>query len=216
MRLDPSFQPLLEAFDLEALDSREASVCGIWADGRLAYANAGWDRFAKENGAPDLAEEWPLGRDIFEAIAPALLPFYREAWHQVEVSGHPWTHPYECSSHDEFRLFQMTVYRLPFGLPFPETEVECLGFLCVHSRLRSQPWPTLSPERPAMEAEYRDSEGLITQCAHCRRVERQAGSPGTWDSVATWVEAPPPGTTHGLCDICAAYHYFSRFGLPDA
>ena len=215
MRLDPSFGPLLEAFDLEVLDSREASVCGIWPDGRLAYTSAGWDRFAAENGAPNLAEEWPLGRDIFEAVAPALLPFYRDAWRQVGDSGHPWTHPYECSSPNEFRLFQMIVYRLPFGLPIPESGVEPQGFLCVHSRLRSQLWPASSPGRPAMEAEYRDSGGLITQCAHCRRVERHSGRPGTWDSVAAWVESPPSGTTHGLCDICAAYHYFSRFGLPD-
>jgi hypothetical protein len=53
---------------------------------------------------------------------------------------------------------------------------------------------------------YRGASGLITQCAHCRRVQYPA-KPDRWDWVPAWVHRSPPETTHGLCRVCFAYHY---------
>lgn len=72
-------------------------------------------------------------------------------------------------------------------------------------------------EQPAMrptEELYRDPNGLISHCGHCRRVQR-VRQPSQWDWVPEWVAQPPPRTSHSLCYVCYEYFYhFYRPGLP--
>jgi len=72
MRMDPAIAPQLRAFGLESLESTADVVLATWADGRVAYVNAAWDYFAMQNGAPSLTGDWPMGRNVFDVIAPEL------------------------------------------------------------------------------------------------------------------------------------------------
>jgi hypothetical protein len=53
---------------------------------------------------------------------------------------------------------------------------------------------------------YVQGNGLIIQCAHCRRIQRP-GAPDSWDWVPVWVESCPRNLGHGLCRPCFEYHY---------
>ena len=75
MRVDREFESLLDGFSLDRLEAEQGATFGIFADGRLALTNAAWERFAAENGQPEISREWPLGRNIYDAIPAELQPF---------------------------------------------------------------------------------------------------------------------------------------------
>ncbi|MDO9443901.1 MAG: hypothetical protein Q7K37_01175 [Dehalococcoidia bacterium] len=201
MRLDRAFRNRLTRFDFKSLHDSYDVVYGTWADGRLAYTNDGWDRFAAENEAPRLNRAWPLGRSIWEVVPEALLTFYRDGWEWALTSGSPWGHTYECSSEDVTRIYRMTVMGLPDA-----------GAVLVMNALVASLESSAAPRGPlvalgaAGEEAYRDASGLLTQCAHCRRVQYPP-QPVRWDWVPAWVHRSPSETTHGLCGVCFAYHY---------
>ena len=197
MKVDREFESLLDDFGLDRIDEESGPTFGIFADGRLALTNAAWDRFAAENGAPNLPEEWPLGRNIYEAIPAELQPFYREGWEWAGESGHPWSHSYECSSPDTYRRYRMTSY--PIG--------GTTGLLVVNSVVAEASWPD-GTTSPRSRAEYRGADGTITQCSHCRRTQHVAT--GRWEWVPEWVQRWPDDAHGTLCDICTAYHYYEE------
>jgi len=204
VRVGSAFEPLLGAFDLEGLDAEAGSVFGIFTDGRLACTNDGWERFARDNGAPELVRGWPLGRNVYEVIPPDLQPFYREGWEWASESGNPWSHSYECSTPAEFRHFRMTSY--PVG--------EGRGLLVVNSLVASAPWPA-GEEAGRPRAEYYDARDRVTQCSHCRLTLHQPS--GRWDWVPELVQRWPDEAVPTLCDLCASYHYYARArGVPGA
>lgn len=201
MRLDRAFLHRLPDFDFESLHDSQDVVFATWADGRLAYTNNGWGRFAAENEAPRLDGAWPLGRSIWDAVPPPLLPFYRDGWEWALTSGTPWGHTYECSSEDVTRIYRMTVLGLPDA-----NAVLVVNALVASVESSAAPKERLVTLDAAGEAAYRDASGLVTQCSHCRRV-RYPRAPDRWDWVPAWVHRSPPETTHGLCGVCLAYHY---------
>ena len=197
MHLDPSFAPLLAAFDLDELDRSANVIYGTWADGHLAYMNAAWSAFARENGAVAFDDAWPTGRSVWDAVPAVLHRFYRDGFEWARESGEPWSHTYECSSADTTRIFRMTAYGLAEGR----------GVLLVNSLLAAV--EASGGVDATSEQPYRNEHGQVVQCAHCRRV-RHAGVPEAderWDWVPRWVHISPTNTSHGLCPVCDAYHY---------
>ena len=65
--------------------------------------------------------------------------------------------------------------------------------------------PVERPPQPTGDA-YRDAQGMVHQCCHCRRMSNLA-HPGRWDWVPVWVERFPPNTSHTLCGPCFAFYY---------
>lgn len=195
VRLDDDFRALAEQVDLEALDEERGAVFGIHADGRLAFTNAAWDEFAALNGGGRLTSEWPLGRNVFEAIPDALQAFYRDGWDWVTSSGHPWSHTYECSTPEEYRRFRMTSY--PVG--------EEAAAIVVNSLIAARPWDAGAASTLPRE-DYREASGRLTQCPHCRRTQH----PRTlrWDWVPEWVHRWPDLARAALCPFCLGYHYY--------
>lgn len=204
MRLDRAFEPLMERFDLDSLEDDPSVTFGVFRDGRLGYANAAWDTFARTNGAPGLPDKWPLGRDLLEAVPEDLQQFYREGWEWAAESGHPWSHTFDCSSPDEYRRHRMTCYGLGEGE----------GILVVNSVVVSSPWPSDAPSTQP-HAEYREANGSSLQCSSCRRTKHVAT--GRWDWVPEWVQRWPDEARPTLCDVCMSYHYSPDVrGVPGA
>ncbi len=146
-------------------------------DGNLTvqYCNRAWDRFALENGAPELTGKATVGLDLRRVIADDLLPFYVRGFEHAEQQGTVWECAYECSSPELFRKFQM---RIP-SCPAP---------------WRSLVTNTLVIERHRTEVMtgglgslggYVDIHDQITMCCHCRN-SRRANQPEHWDFVCSF------------------------------
>jgi hypothetical protein len=129
-----------------------------------------------------------------------LREFYSSAYQLALHTGEVWHHDYEYSSADVYRRYHQTVY------PFHNRG----GLLVVNSMVREQPHSraTRAPWSPD-EDRYTGPGRLITQCCHCRRVQRAAG-PELWDSVPAWVRRMPLDSSGGLCPVCYEYYWIHR------
>jgi PAS fold len=54
---------------------------------RITYCNPAWNRFATENGAPQLASDTVLGSNLFDAIPDVSKPAYSLALRDVLSTG---------------------------------------------------------------------------------------------------------------------------------
>lgn len=170
-------------------------VYGLWPDLRLAYVNGAWARFANENGgAPFLTGEEILGTYVLDSVAPALRPFFCDYYARVLRERRPWVYAFECPSAELHRDFYLKTYPLS----------QSRGLLAVSSlRLET---PHARPASEPLEYVYRDKDGILHQCMHCRRIRRGADE-STWDWVPAWVAQQPVDTSHGLCAACFGYYY---------
>jgi hypothetical protein len=191
----------LKDYDIKQLDAHHGAVFGMWRDYRLAYMNDAWFAFAAANGGePDLSQRWGLGRSLMDCIPAALQDFFLEGYSGCLESMGPWSHEYECSSAHLRRTFHQVAYPLQDGV----------GFMVVNSLLVEAPYHP-DAEAPPLNHDYRDEHGLIYQCAHCRRVRRDADG-RHWDWVPEWVTRSPRDTSHSLCHTCYAHYYVMRRG----
>lgn len=200
--LDTEFETILSGYRLEQMHASDETIYALRPDLTLAYFNQGWSKFAEENGGqPSIAERWPLGRSIGDAIPAILRPFFFDRFARCLQTGSPWQHRYECSSRDAYREYMMTTY--PLG--------RHQGLLVINSLFK-----TSTQRRPAqapVEGTYCDENGMIVQCVHCRRIRRPSLE-AVWDWVPAWVYEHPENMSHGLCEPC--YGYFYPNGLPRA
>lgn len=196
MRVDSGFRPLLEGFDLAALERDGAVIYGLFPDFRIGYLNDAYVRFAAENGGERVLVDWELGADALAAVHGKIRDFYADAFRRVLADGQPWEQTYHCHSPDRYRTYRMRVLPLPGGR----------GLLVVHSNVADLPYPRVSRSVTVDDVRYRDEAGRVTLCAHCRRVRRVAPPVG-WEWVASFVESTPANAASSLCGVCADYYY---------
>lgn len=200
-RSTPEFAAdLARELHLASLESHPWPVVGLRGDGTIGYINPAWSRFAHDNGdGPEVDQHWSLGANYFDAIAAPLRAFYRQllagAPHR-DTSLKPHAHEYECSGPEVYRRFSVQVYAL----------ADARGHVLINSLVVEQPHASERQPLAPNDARYRDVNGLVHQCAHCRRVERREGA-SVWDWVPAWVRQPPLLTTHTVCAICYGYYY---------
>jgi PAS domain S-box-containing protein len=93
------------------LDALPLTIWSTDLEGRITAANAGWSRFAADNGGAELApEDAVLGRSVFEGIDPEARAQIERAFHRLQDPAVPavrWEFP--CNSPDEERVFLMQV-----------------------------------------------------------------------------------------------------------
>ena len=206
MHCDPVLSKLLDGLSFQDIDNSDDIIFALNADLEITYVNQGWLRFAERNGGDTVAERWSVGRRFMDAIPFALQPFYREHFAKVLAENRPWEHQYEYSSPALYRQFHMLSY--PLG--------DAERILVVNSLVQEDPHQEKLCE--PNEGVYRNQDGLIIQCCHCRRVRRN-GLKQQWDMVPSWVAVIPPNTSHGLCYPCNSYYYASSIntdrGFPE-
>ena len=139
-----------------------------------------------------------LGKKILKSFPDQLKPFYQELFSKAlaqdpSESLAPVQHAYECSSPEYYRQYSMALY------PLEQQQ----GVLVVNSLVVMQ-----SHKETAQPIEniYRDGDGIIHQCAHCRKV-RCTDDSQRWDLVPAWIKSIPPNASHDLCLPCFEYYY---------
>lgn len=188
-------QPIRQFVELsEALEREAGSAYLLSLDLRLIYVNEGWRRFARENGAPELATSFDSTTPVTDVCGEPLREFYRAGFSRVRARRESWSHVYECSSISRYRKLGMRVDMTP-GRD---------GFVVVHSTV-----VVGALERAGLDTEnftaHINSSGFIVQCSNCRRARR--GSGDTWDWLPQLVKTPPDNVSHGLCPSCDALYY---------
>lgn len=197
-RFEKDFRDNLEGFDFQTLEDSPDSIFALSPSLELIYFNTAWFDFAKENnGEPKISVNFPLGTLIERAISGPFADFYINKFREVLLNGEVWSHEYECSSIDKYRVFQMITYPLRNGR----------GLIVVNTlkieRMRGSSQVTVESPNPN---DYIQQTGWFTQCSNCRRTQRTANSP-IWDWVPCWVDEMPSNTSHSICPICYDYYW---------
>lgn len=182
---------LLKGFDLNLL-VRSPNVCYVIdADLRLVYVNDAYLRFGVENGTPDIAETFGPGCSILDAISGPQKSYYEHFLRTALSADSPQALDYECSSPDQYREFHMVLYPLH----------NQAGLLADHALNRSGTHSRVAiPFDPSW---YRDANGIIHQCGHCRRVRHTQTNAYDWCPEALNVGP----VSHGLCASCLDFYY---------
>jgi hypothetical protein len=183
----------------DAYDDDPAIIYALDHDLRFVRCNPAWDRFAKENGAPDLTRSNVYGRCIMDVVPDVLRNFYTIAYDSVRRFRRQWWHIFECPSPTQARSFQMRI------LPR-----EGDGLLIVNTLIREEPH---EEQIPARIEEYTDADGIATVCSHCRRAEHLS-EPNRWDFVPLLLITNAVLRWPGLCPFCSNYH--SRREITDS
>lgn len=180
----------------KAYDNDPATIYALDEDLKIVRCNPAWDRFANENGAAEPSRSSVFGIYIMDVVPAVLHDFYASAYVAVRRFQREWWHVFDCSSANTLRSFQMRI--LP-GDPW--------GLVVINTLLREAP----SDEKTVVEPlqHYADADGVVTMCAHCRRVEHLT-QPGRWDWVPFLLNANQALVKPGLCEFCVAYHYPGR------
>lgn len=177
---------------LASLSETDDVAYVLGPDRTILASNAGWSRFARDNGADGSLGRWERGDATFDdAVPEPLRAFYRDAFARALATGERWEHEYECSSDVTWRRYRMVVYPVD-------------GRLVVVNSLVAEA-PHQRPECASNEAVY-VSRGLIVMCSHCRRVRNPTGAL-RWDWVPAYVRSPPHNVSHGLCEPCEAFYW---------
>ena len=194
--LDREFKDLLQGFNIDDLNLLSGSVYGVWADFSLGYLNPAWFQFAQDNkGEASILSKWGLRRSILDCMSGDVEKFYKARFEECLDSHTIWGHEYECSSDTRYRRFHQIIY------PLGQRE----GLLFVNSLLVERPQGRKVTGVPD-ESHYMNENKLISQCAHCRRVQH-AQEAERWDWIPEWVKRCPENTSHTFCPACFG-HFF--------
>lgn len=191
-------QLLARYYGLDALERHTGAIYAIDADWRIRYMNAAWGRFAAENGGePTIGRRYTVGSSLLDAFASETTrAYYVTHYTNCRDTGRVWRHEYDCSSPEIPRRFLQLVYPLSKG-----------HLLIVNSRRMEAAEPT--DETGIFLDSYRDTHGLIHQCAHCRRVST-TNDADCWDWVPEWAREIPVTSSHTFCPTCVGFYYPRR------
>lgn len=184
-------------------------------DCTIAWTSANWDRFANENGAPELAGDSVVGQSLWRFVAGAeTRAVYEALFDRVLGSGEPVTVPFRCDSPDLRRFMELRIRRgAGKGL---ELRAELV---------REEPRP-----RVAVLGSAQPRAGApVVLCSFCKRVRVEDPTGPSSRGSTEWLEleeaasrldplaaTPPPPVRHGVCPDCEERLLQSpRLGGPD-
>ncbi len=165
-------------------------ICRVDAEDRIAFVDASWVAFAKENGTPALTAESVRGVSLWNYISESVTQeFYRIFMRKVRATGRTIVVPFRCDGPECRRFMEMAIVSLGAG---------ALEFRSALLREEARPRVDL------LDPDFPRTEQWLTQCAWCKRV-----------NVAGWMEveeavrqlglfeqARLPRITHSVCPAC--------------
>ena len=187
-------------------------ACAVDTEDRvIAVGRRRWDRFAIENGTPELCADSIVGRNLFEFVsAPDMRQAYRESGrknHLVRGAGldcrslrqprcRAGAAPVDCSAAASQTsgpglLFQAQIVGRTIRPP-----IDIFDFEALLSALKQE------PDLP-----------IVAMCSFCQRLRRPGAGDDDWVSAETYYRLG--GTSrarisHGLCADCDAVRFPER------
>ncbi len=160
----------------------------IDAGGILTGVGGAWDRFAGENGAPELVGAQVVGRRLVDLIGEPTTRWIYKQLIECALRGRPVEVPFRCDAPGIRRDMRMRI------------EADGQGGVVFRSRLegaeRRPRWP------------FGESGGggrMVVVCSWCKRFQDGERWLEVEDAVATaemFAESVPPAMTHGICPGC--------------
>ncbi|NTV51680.1 MAG: hypothetical protein HGA76_01515 [Candidatus Firestonebacteria bacterium] len=193
MQIDPTFRAYVDHLDLNALTQSEDVVYVVDEQMNLKAYNPAWETFALNNNGASVLEKYPLGKSITAAFPEKIRTHYVNGYSQALKTGDRFDQDYECSSPNQYRLFHQIAYPLPAGRGLVIT-----NHLVVTGEINRMKY--------AFGPKYRNADGFVVQCCHCRTVKNQA-DPERWDWVPSLVEHPDIKTLHSVCANCLDQYF---------
>jgi hypothetical protein len=171
-------------------------TCSYELDERLIVRKLGpgWDRFAIENGAPELASPHPIGQPLLMFLSDAAtVHLYELLFKRVAHTRRPLTFPIRCDGAARRRFLELTVSPAARG-----------GFLVSSVLVRSEPRrPILLFDRGA-----RRRPEPVTVCSWCQRLQARGRWVEVEDAVALlrlFDRDDAPIVQSGVCDACERF-----------
>ncbi len=199
-------EPVLE----EVLDAMDGIAYAVDAEDRIiAVGRRRWDRFAIENGAPELRADSIVGRNLFEFVSgPDMRQAYRDLADRIVSTGEPavdcrslrqpWcragTAPVDRSAGPRGQRGRGCCFRPDRRQDRRGRALDIFDFKALLSALKQE------ADLP-----------IVTMCSFCQRLRRPgAGDDEDWVSAETYYRLG--GTSrvrisHGLCADCDAARF---------
>ena len=186
-------------------------ACAVDTEDRvIAVGRRRWDRFAIENGTPELCADSIVGRNLFEFVsAPDMRQAYRELAERIISSGEPVSIAARCDRLGVARELRLSIAPLGLadkgpGLLFQaqivgrniRPPIDIFDFEALLSALKQEPDPP-----------------IVARCSFCQRLRRPGAGDDDWVSAETYYRLG--GTSrarisHGLCADCDAVRFPER------
>jgi hypothetical protein len=162
------------------------------AEARIVGVNRGWDDFARENGAPELAGDAVVGRCLWDFVTGAeTRDLYEHLFHTVRQRRRTLRLPFRCDSPSLRRFMEMRI------APRKAGELECVSTL-----LRTEARPAI----PLFDAHAPRTGDFVQACSLCRRI---LDATGRWVEVERAVSSLDlfgslrvPRLHHAVCPAC--------------
>lgn len=193
----------------EFLDAVEGIAYAVDAEHRIvAVGRRRWDRFAVENGAPELRADRVIGRSLFDFVSGSeVTQAYRDLTDRVFSTGEPVVVTARVDSPGVARELRLSVGPLQFGHKRPG--------LLFQARIvgeTARPRLDIFDFKTLLNALLPEADlPIVTMCSFCRQLRR----PGS-DDEENWVTAEEyhrlGGTSrvrisHGMCADCDAVRF---------
>ena len=186
-------------------------ACAVDAENRvIAVGRRRWDRFAIENGAPELCADSIIGRNLFEFVsAPDMRQAYRDLADRIISSGEPVSIAARCDRPGVARELRLSI--APLGLA--DNGPGLLFQAQIVGRTVRPPIDIFDFEALLSALKQEPDLPIVARCSFCQRLRRPGAGDDDWVSAETYYRLG--GTSrvrisHGLCADCDAVRFPER------
>ena len=164
----------------------------VEADHLIGWTSANWDRFAEENGAPELAGGSVLGHSLWDYIEGSeTRALYNAILKRVRETGSEFALAFRCDSPETRRFMKLR-------MSCPEDQ----QVLLVAELLREEPRPRVR----LLDSACPRKGAPVVICSFCKRVESESGDWCEVEEAEKELEleegASLPPLFHALCPDC--------------
>jgi hypothetical protein len=184
---------------IRQVGSLRTPACIVDAEARFLFVNDAWQRLPPDAGGPVLAGAPLVGASFLDAERqPAIRAAWQAALAEV-LAGRalPRVLASEWNDGETARL-------LSTRLEPVEAADGVVGVIVRRTVARERPVAEVYAIGSREDGAYAGDDGLIAQCACCRRV-RCGAEPSRWEFVPR-LALRPADAARELCDLCAELH----------